>query len=85
MEKLKLGSKFPRKVLYIHKNALGVGLMTPNTILEILSLKLYFGHTRLNSNTNQLIEVNLQNLQIESGRNIPFESIPQSEEFWPIT
>lgn len=85
IDKLKLGSKFPRSVLYINKNVLGIGLMALNTILEILSLKLFFRHTRLDSNTNKLIEVNLQNLQRESGRNVSFEAIPEDEKWWPTT
>jgi len=55
VENFGLGEKFLCKVLYFYKNFLGMGLMRPNTILTILSMKLYFGYTRLQSNTNNLI------------------------------
>lgn len=80
MDKLRLGSKFPRRALYIYKKALSVGLMKPNTILAILTLKLYFGHTRLNSNTNNFITVGLQKLQVECGQNKSIEDIPSKEK-----
>jgi len=59
LEKLGLGKKFPRDVMYYYKNALGLGLMTLNTILTSLALKLYIGHTRFQSDTNELIEAQL--------------------------
>jgi len=40
LNKMGLSIKFPRKVLYARKSALGVGLMAPRTIMSILALKL---------------------------------------------
>ena len=85
LEKLRLGQKFPRVVLYLNKDLLGIGLMKINTILEILTLKQYFGHTCLQSQTNDLINASLENLQIECGRNIRLEEIPQLEKWWNRT
>ena len=47
--------------------------MRPNTILTILGMKLYFGHTRLQSNTNDLINHSLQTHEVEAGRGIKNE------------
>ena len=41
--KLGLTKKFPREVMYMSKDSLGLGLLTPETILAIQRLKLYFG------------------------------------------
>ena len=85
IDKLRLGMKFPRRALYIYKKVLGVGLMEPNTIIAALALKLYFGHTRLQSETNLLIESNLEKLQVEIGRNNAIEEIPLDEKHWNRT
>ena len=85
IDKLCLGAKFPRKVLYIHKKALGISLMKPNTVLSILALKLYFGHTRLHGSINNLININLEFLQVECGRNIALAEIPLNEKHWNKT
>ena len=71
--------------MYLHKTALGLGLMRPNTILTSLALKLYIGHTRLNSPTNDLITANLQMVQVEAGRNINFEDIDPNTRTWNET
>jgi len=57
----------------------------PNTIIAILALKLYFGHYRLNSQTNRLIERNLLQVQIEADRNCDYASIPPDEKTWNST
>ena len=53
--------------------------MMPNTILLILTLKLYFGHTHLQGQTNQAIEASLEHLQVECGCNIALEKILEDE------
>lgn len=85
LEKLTLGKKFPRAALFLHKNALGIGLMTPETITEILALKFYFGHTRLEGNINDLITAELEKLQVECGMNVPFATVADDEKWWPRT
>ena len=85
LEKLRLGMKFSKCALYIYKKALGISIMTPNTMLAILALKLYFGHTRLQGETNDIIEYNLERLKIEIGRNIALEDIPILEKYWNRT
>ena len=44
--KLGLSKKFPRAVLFSRKSALGVGLMEPHTIIDVLKLKLFIGNMR---------------------------------------
>ena len=44
-------------------------------------MKLYFGHTRLNSKMNELINDSLERVQIQYGRNVKIEEIPASETF----
>ena len=44
--KLGLSKKFLRPVLCSHKSVLGVGLMEPSTIIDVLKLKLFIGNMR---------------------------------------
>ena len=41
LSKLRFRKKFPRTALYSRKSALGIGLMTPSTIIDILKLKIH--------------------------------------------
>ena len=59
--------------------------MTPNTILSILTLKMYLGHVRLQGITNNLININLEKLQIKCGQNITISDIPKDEKHWTTT
>ena len=72
-------------MLYVHKNALGLGLMRPSTILAILALKLYFGHNYLQSNCNRLINVNLEEVFVKCGQNCNFVEIKADEKTWKRT
>ena len=40
IQKLGLGDKFSRKLLCVQKTSLGVGLISRNTLIDILSIKL---------------------------------------------
>ena len=56
LRKVGLSEKFPRMVLHARKSQLRVGVLKPNAILTILSLKLYLGHrsqSRLDVKTNK--------------------------------
>ena len=44
--KLSLSTKFPGALLWSRKSALGVGLMEPCTITDVLKLKLFIGNMR---------------------------------------
>lgn len=50
--------KFPRKALHARKSVLGVGLMKPSTMIEIIALILCIGHKRLGTKIGKKISVN---------------------------
>ena len=56
LKKLGLSVKFPREVMYMRKTALGLGLIELDAVLEILTLKQYFGHMRMRSDTSKIIK-----------------------------
>ena len=64
---MNLSEKFPRSILYSRKTALGIGLLAPRTIIDVLSLKLYIGNQRLNSKVAQIIQINEDNARISYG------------------
>ena len=67
LNKLGLSVKFPRKVLYARKSALGVGLMAPHTIMSVLALKLYLSHQRGETRISKLININEENARLYYG------------------
>ena len=48
--KLGLSIKHLRKVLHNQKGALGIGLMKPRMIVDVMKLKLFVGNKRKNRN-----------------------------------
>ena len=67
--KLGFSRNFPRKVLYMRKSALGIGLMAPKTIIDTMKLKLYIGNVRRIGNATQALDIHHDFQQIEAGRN----------------
>ena len=67
LHKMGLSKKFPRKVLYARKSALGVGLMAPRTIMNVLALKLYVGHMRGELRVSKMIKINEDNVRFYYG------------------
>jgi len=67
LNKMGLSVKFPRKVLYARKTALGVGLMAPRTIMSVLALKLYLSHQRGDTRVSKLITINEDNARLYYG------------------
>ena len=67
LRKLNLSERFPRKVLYMRNSALGVGLMAPRTIVDVLALKLYVGHQRARSKVAKIIQINEDNARMSYG------------------
>ena len=53
--KLRLSRKNPRTVLCNRKNALGVGIMTPKTIIDVLKAKTHLGNIWKRGETNKAI------------------------------
>ena len=46
---------------------MGVGLLAPRTIVDILSLKLYLGHQRMQSKVAKIIQINEDNARLSYG------------------
>jgi len=67
LKKMRLSEKFPRSVLYSRKTAMGIGLLAPRTIVDILALKLYVGHQRMNSKVAKIIQINEDNARLSYG------------------
>ena len=60
-----LSEKLPRSVLYVRKLSLGVGLMSPITIIDMLALKLYAGYNRIESDVSKIIKINEENARLQ--------------------
>jgi len=46
-QKIRLGTKFPRAILYLRRNAIGLGLIRPKTSIAMQACKLYLGNFRV--------------------------------------
>ena len=53
--------KFPRAVLYLRQTVIGIRLMSPNTIISTLALKLYVGYNMHKSELAKAIRINEEN------------------------
>ena len=60
MRKLKLGDRFPRKLLFFLKLALLFGFVSPRTLIDFLLSKTLIGNRRNNANV-ELISVHEEN------------------------
>ena len=67
LRKLGLSENFPRSELHSRKTTLGIGLLAPRTIVDVLALKLYFGHKRMNDKVTKLIQINEDNARLQCG------------------
>ena len=65
--KLKLSTKFPRELLYVRYNVLGIGLILYQIALDITILRLYFSNMCMKSTISKIIWLNKQYTIIESG------------------
>ena len=65
LRKMRLSEKLPRSILYARKSSLGVGLISPTTIIDVLALKLYIGHNRLESEVSKIIKINEENTRLQ--------------------
>ena len=55
--KLRLEQKFLRYVLYTRRNAIGIGLIKPNTAITVLTMKLFIGNKRAKTKISQMIKI----------------------------
>ena len=67
LSKLRFRKKFPRTALYSRKCALGIGLMTPSTIIDILKLKMHVGNKQKKRNVVDAVSAQ-ENMQKEEAR-----------------
>jgi hypothetical protein len=81
LRKMGLSEKFPRSVLYSRKSALGVGLMSPTTIISSLALKMYIGHNRYRSELSKVIRINEENARCFYGYSESMINI--NCQYWP--
>ena len=44
VRKMGLGNNFPRKLLYVKKSALGIGLIEPKMVIDSLALNFHAGN-----------------------------------------
>ena len=74
--KLGLSRKFPRDVLHSRKSALGVGIMTPKTIIDVLKAKTCLGNIRRREEINKSMLNQQELMTVEAGRKIIIEHYP---------
>ena len=84
LTKLGFSRTFPWHTLYSRRSALGIGLMKPNTIIEMMKLKLYLGNKRKVGNANEAIIAQEDMRNIEAGRNVQMGEDPQ-KRYWKET
>ena len=65
LQKLGLSENFLRAVLYSRKTALGVGLLAPRTIIDMLAMKLYLEYQRAKDRTSLLIQIIEVNVHVQ--------------------
>ena len=66
IRKLGLGDKFPRKLLCVKKTSLGVGLITPQTAIDTLALKLWIGNKILQGEVSNVMQAHEERSFIDS-------------------
>ena len=64
---MRLGDKFPTKLLYVKKSALGVGLMEPATVIDYLAIKLCVGNKRSKGDLTRVINAHKEISEEDSG------------------
>ena len=67
---LGLSRKFPRNVLHSRKSALGVGIMTPRTMIDTLKENLHLGNIKKQGVTSNTIDAKKEHLQVGTGRDM---------------
>ena len=70
VKKLGYSMKIPKRVIYIRRNTLGIGILKPKMIIETLVLKLYVEYKRVKTRIAKLININEVMQFTESGYNL---------------
>lgn len=76
--KLGFSKTYPRNTLYSRKSALGLGLMTLRTIIEILKLKMYIRTERIKGNVSEAIQAQEDMVYVDAGRNYEIGENPEN-------
>ena len=82
LTKLKLGEKFPRKVLYVRRIAMRVGLIQPCIAIVIVTLQLYFGNIRIESNAGNIILALEELMEVNNGYSNRINKIDKKQRYW---
>ena len=69
LRKLGFSVTFPRNVMYLSKEMLGLGLFLPSTMIATQSLKLFLGNKRGTTNTARIINALEESMWAEGGLN----------------
>ena len=70
MRKLGYSTKFPKKVLHMRTNTLGIRLLKLKIIIETLALKLYIEYKWAKIRITKLININADIQFVESSYNV---------------
>ena len=80
--KLGLGKTFSRILLCIRKDALGVGLIEPQTAIDLLASKLCTGNQRTNNQLGKIIKIHEEKGYWASGAPVQKQIKFQVIEYW---
>ena len=69
----------------MRKLAIGIRIMKPSTIIDILNLKLYIDYNRQQSRLSQLIKVNEEVAFIHNGVNKSLIEMEKEHRYWNET
>ena len=58
IKKFRLNRNFPKSLLYARKSFLGLGLITPQTAIDMLALKGFFRNKQVRRNVAIIIDMN---------------------------
>ena len=75
--KLQLSKNFPKILLCARKSFLGLGLISPETVMEISILKVYLGYKRLKRNITRMIQIREEIVKSLSRLNKQWDEINQ--------
>ena len=64
---MKLGDRFPRKLLHVRKSELGIGLVEPNSVMCSLALKSRLGNKRSEGELTSVIKCHEELISDDSG------------------
>ena len=65
---MRLGATFSRVVLYLRRNAIGVGLIRPKIVITMQVCEWYIRNLRAQTRVARLIRINKETIIIEYGR-----------------